>query len=196
MVVPRPPFGKALPVASGCATPALWKSTARREWKPSTPDQVVLRTNTNRQRAVAVISRQFATVGLKHTSRNVGWLPGQSPAELALTPLAIGQLTNFCGEFRSVPLFLMNSVPTHASSQSPGYPVWNAKEDQLTVCLGGYPGGPYLLPTTRTGRRTAMRILAMPLAVAADAAIGPGVITVWVGPTLGPGPGSEVRCFH
>jgi hypothetical protein len=172
-------------LACGCATPALWKSTDRRAWKPLTPDQVVLITSTNHQRAVAVFFRQFATVGTTSTSRNVGWLLGQSPGELALTPRAIGQLTNSCGEVRSVPLFLAGSVLTDASSQSPGYAVWNSTDQQRTVYLGGYPCGPYLLPTTQTNPRTAMRFIGMPFA--ADAAIGLRAIMVWAGPGFGAG---------
>jgi hypothetical protein len=176
-------------LAGGCATPALWKSTARREWKPSTPDQVVLITNTNHQRAVAVFFCQVARVEGTTTSRDVGWRLGQSPKELALTPRAIGQLTNSCGEFRSVPLFLAGGVPPDASSQSPGYAVWNSTDQQLTVYLDGYPCGPYLLPTTQTDQHTAMRALGMPFALAADAAIGLGAIIWWIGPGFGAGAG-------
>jgi hypothetical protein len=156
-------------LACGCATPALWKSTARREWKPITPDQVVLITTTNQQRAVAVFFRQFAILETPNTSRNVGWRLGQSPEELALTPRTIGQLTNACSELRSVPLFLADGVPDNASSESPGYAVWNWTDQQLTVHLDGYPRGPYLLPTTQTGQRTALRVIVLPFAIAADA---------------------------
>lgn len=176
-------------LACGCATPALMKSTTRREWKPMPPDQVVLITDTNHQRAVAVFFRQVATVGTTSTSRNVGWRLGQSPRELALTPRAIGQLTNSCGEFRTLPMVLAESVPTDASSQSPGYAVWNSTNQQLTVYLDGYPRGPYVLPTTQTNPRTVMRLLGMPFAVAADAALALGAITAWAGPGLGAGAG-------
>lgn len=176
-------------LASGCATPALWKSTACREWKPMTPDHVVLITNTNRQRAVAVFFRQIATVGTTSTSRNVGWLLGQSPGELALTPRAIGQLTNSYSELRSIPLFLADAVPTNASSQSSGYAVWNSPDQQLAVYLDGYPCGPYLLPTTQIEKRTAMRVLGMPFAVAADAVIGLGAITWMAEPMFVAGAG-------
>jgi hypothetical protein len=158
-------------LACGCASPALWKSTARRQWKPITPDQVVLITNTNHQRAVVVFFRQFVILETPNTSRNLGWRLGQSPEELALTPRTIGQLTNSCGELRSVPLFLADGVPDNASSESPGYAVWNWTDQQLSVYLDGYPRGPYLLPTTQTEQRTALRVIVLPFAVAADAAI-------------------------
>ena len=134
-------------LACGCASPALWQSTSRREWKPITPDQVVLFTSTNQQRAVVVFFRQLSTVGTTNTSRNVGWRLGQSPEELALTTRAIGQFTNSCGELRSVPLFQTGNVPTDASSQSPGFAVWNSTDQRFTVYLDGYPCVPYLLPT-------------------------------------------------
>lgn len=158
-------------LACGCATPALWKCTARREWKPVAPDQVVLITDTNHQSAVAVLFRQVAAVGKTNTFRNVGWRLGQPPAELAHTPRTIRQLTNSCGEFAPVPLFLAGAVPANTSSQAPGYAIWNSIDQQLTVCLDGYPCGPYILPTTQTDRRTALRVLGMPFAVAADTAI-------------------------
>jgi len=195
MKTPSLQFGNILSVVflavltSGCATPALWKGTKSRAWSPSTPDQVVLITNTNHQRAVAVFFRQFATVGTTSTSRNVGWRLGEAPGDLALTSRAIGQLTNSCGECRSVPLFLAGGVPADASSQSLGYAVWDSTDQQLTLCLDGYPAGPYGLPTTLTAPRTAMRVLGMPFAVAADAVIGLGAILVWTGPALGAGVG-------
>ena len=72
-------------ITSGCATSALWKSTARREWEPNPPDQVVFNSNTNQQREVAVL-RQFARVGATTECRKVGWHVNQSPEQLALTP--------------------------------------------------------------------------------------------------------------
>ena len=125
-------------VACGCATPALWKSTARREWRPVAPDHVVLITDTNHQHAVVVLFGQIAAVGKTNTFRNVGWRVGQSPRELALTPRAINQHTNSCGEFGSVPLFLAGGVPANASSQSPGYAIWNSMDQQLTVYLSRF----------------------------------------------------------
>ena len=131
----------------------------------------MLITDTNHQHAVVVLFGQIAAVGKTNTFRNVGWRVGQSPRELALTPRAINQLTNSCGEFGSVPLFLAGGVPANASSQSPGYAIWNSMDQQLTVYLDGYPCGPYLLPTTQTERRTALRVLGLPFAVAADTAM-------------------------
>jgi hypothetical protein len=175
-------------LACGCATPALWKSTARRECKPLAPDHLVLTTNTNHQRAVVVLFGQFAAVGKTKIFRDAGWCLGQSPGELALTPRTIDQLTNSCGEFQSVPLFLAGDVPANASSQSPGYAIWNSIDQQVTVYLDGYPCGPYLLPTTRTDRRTALRVLGLPFAVAADTAIVLISLSVaGLGGPMGPG---------
>jgi hypothetical protein len=175
-------------LACGCATPALWKSTAGREWKPMAPDHVMLLTNINQQREVVVLFHQIAAVGKTNSLRIVGWRLGQSSGELAITPRAIDQLTNSCGQFAPVPLFLAGAVPANASSQAPGYAIWNSMDQQLTVYLDGYPCGPYLLPTTRTDRRTALRVLGLPFAVAADAAIVLISLSVaGLGGPMGPG---------
>ena len=163
-------------LASGCVTPALWQSTARREWKPNPPDCVVLMSNPNQQREVAVVFRQFAQVGATTESRRAGWYVSQSPEQLALTSQAIGQLTNSCGERQSIPMFVADNVPPDASCQSPGYAVWDSRDDQLTIHIDGLPSGPFTLPTTHQKRQTAARIIVLPLAIAADTAITGAVI--------------------
>ena len=164
-------------LAAGCATPALWKNTARREWKPNPLDGVVLVSTTNQQREVVVLFRQFALVGTTSECRKAGWAVSQSPEQLALAPHAVGQLTNSCGgELQTIPMFLAGNVPETASSTPPGYAVWHAADDQLTVHIDGLPAGPFTLPTTQQKRRTSERIIVLPLAVAVDAAITGAVL--------------------
>ncbi len=169
-------LGLLAALAAGCVTPALWKSTARREWKPNPPDCLVLLTHPDQQREVAVLFRQFAQVGATTECRNVGWRASRPPEQLALTPQAIGQLTNSCGERQSIPMFVEGSVPETASSTPPGYAVWHAPDKQLRVHIDGLPSGPFTLPTTEQKRQTAARIIVLPLAVAADTALVLGAI--------------------
>jgi len=139
---------------------------------------------------VAVLFRQFAQVGATSKCRNVGWRVSQPPEQLALTPQAIGQLTNSCGgELQTIPMFLEGNVPPDTSSKSPGYAVWHSPYDQLTIHIDGLPPGPITLPTTQQPRQTATRIIVLPLAVAADTALALGAIMVMGAPGLGAGAG-------
>lgn len=158
-------------LTAGCATPALWKQTAAREWKPNPPDQIILVTDTNQQRDVVVVFRQFATVGNTGDSRKVAWLVSQSPAALALTTEAMGQLTNSFGKCEPVPMFFEEPESPDLSSLKPGYTVWHSLDQKLSVHIPNLSVGPYTLPTSHQGRQTALRVCALPVAVATDAAL-------------------------
>lgn len=162
----------------GCATPALWKHTAACDWKPKQPDRVLLITDTNEQREVALFFVQHQTQRKKALYRNVGWNVSQPPDKLAVTPKTISQFTNSCRAFQTVPLYEQAIVPDHASSQPPGYAVWNSTTGQIAVHIDGFPSGPYTLPATSRERNTALRVCAMPFAIAADGAIIAALIFV------------------
>jgi hypothetical protein len=174
----------------GCVTPALWQDTARREWKPNPPDRVMLIAETNHQHAVVVLFRQSEQLGKTSQCRKVGWRVSPSLGELALTPRTIARLTNSCGEVQSVPLFQAENVPETASSIPPGYAVWSGTNQQLTVHIEGIPPGPFALPDSHERARIALRVLALPFALAADAVCGLGAVLVSGGamPAAGAGP--------
>jgi hypothetical protein len=156
-------------VTSGCATPALWKATAIREWKPCLPTEVLLIETAGRQPDAAVLFDQWNE--LTHEYRPVAWRLSQSPTNLSIGSKAVGQLTKSIAPTRTIPLFTVNAVPSDVSSAPPGYAVWDWSGKQLTIHLDGYTGGPRVLPTSHTARRTTLRVIATPLAVTADAAI-------------------------
>jgi hypothetical protein len=172
---------------AGCATPALWKQTAAREWKPNPPDQVILVTDTNEQSDVVVVFRQFATWGSTGDSRDVGWCVSQSRREVALTKEAIGRLTNSACQRITVPMFFAEQEPRNAASLSAGYAVWHPMDQQLTVHATGVPAGPFTLPTSHQKRQTALRVCVLPVAVAADAAlVGAALFAVGMRGYVGP----------
>jgi hypothetical protein len=153
---------------SGCATPALWDRTLEFQWKPGPPAQVVVITDTNRQRDTVIVFSQDAQIRLTYLWRVVGWRVSQSPDKLATTHKAIYQLTNSVSGFESVPVYRPGKVPGNATSQPPGYAVLNVTNEQITLHRDGLPPGPYNLPASTHPKNTTLRVVLTPLAVVAD----------------------------
>lgn len=160
----------SLAVVSGCATPALWKHTAAKNWCPeSFPDQFLAITTTGRQ-DVIVVFHQFAAVGDKTKHRLVAWNLCQPSSELTVGRHALRQLTNACDRVQVMPSFTSETVPADATPATPGYAV-SGPQYEFTVHLDGVCAGPFDLPSTRQDTRLLRRIAILPFSVAADAAI-------------------------
>ncbi len=158
-------------LVSGCATPALWKHTAAREWRPQPlADQFLLTTTTGRQ-DVVVVFRQFANVDCKIKFRVVAWNLRNASSELTVGPKALRQLTNACERVQLMPVFSQDAFPSDATCAPLGYILQDESRDQFTVQLDGVPPGPFELPVSQEGCRSGTRIALMPLAIATDAAI-------------------------
>ena len=153
---------------SGCATPGLWDRTSEFQWKPVPIAQVVVITDTNHQSDPVIVFKQSANIRLTHMFREVGWRVSQSPDELAVTHKAIRQLTNSVGRSESLPVYRSGKVPINASSQPLGYAVLDSTNEQITIHRDGFPPGPYTLPPSTHPKNTTLRVVLMPLAVAAD----------------------------
>jgi hypothetical protein len=169
-------IGAAL--TSGCITPAFWNHTAAHEWKPGPPDQILLLTGKDQRREVAVMFRQVVNDWMTdefwvktNISRNAAWLVGHPSDEVAITPEAMYRFNSHDPEAKSVPLYQQTEVPAGASSEDPGYVVWNPANAQLTVHINGLPSGPFTLPITRQKQKTAKRIIGTPLRVIGDTVI-------------------------
>jgi hypothetical protein len=189
---------------SGCATSALWRHTASHEWKSGRPTQVLLITDTNQQRDVAILFRQNAQDGATNelkkegrpflgfnigpftspptfTTRNVAWRISQPPEQLALTPKTIRQLTNSCCNVQPIPIYdAREAVPGNEISPSAAFAVWNATDRQLTVHGETLPSGPFTLPSTSQKQNTALRVVATPAAIVADAALVGSEIALFI----------------
>ncbi len=164
-------------LGAGCATPALWKNTAAREWQPrEVPDHLLVATRTGRQ-DVIVVFQQRAAIGDKHKDRLVAWDLRQPPTELAVGRGAVRQLTNACESIRSMPVFSSDEVPANASSTPPGYAAREPSCGAFTVHLEGAPSGPFELPVSHVKRRSFARIAVAPFAITADAVIIAAAIT-------------------
>ncbi len=158
-------------LVSGCATPALWKHTAAREWRPQPlADQFLLLTTTGRQ-DVVVVFRQFANVDCKIKFRVVAWNLRNASSELTVGPKALRQLTNACERVQPMPVFSQDALPSDATGAPLGYILQDESRDQFTVQLDGVPPVPFELPVSRERCRSGTRIALMPLAIATDAAI-------------------------
>jgi hypothetical protein len=173
----------------GCATPALWHGTAARQWRLSSPDQVLLFTSTNQQPDVAVVFTQFSANNGSPKSRCVVWCLGEPPTHLIIGTNAVRQFTSSLSGSRAVPLVRAGEAPPAPLATTPGHAVWSSPDEELTVHIEGVPPGPFTLPTAHERARTALRVVGLPFAVAADAVIGLGAIIVWAGPGLGAGAG-------
>lgn len=158
-------------ISCGCATPALWKHTAAREWEPGPPDQLMMINASNQPPEVIVLFRQYIVSNGKHGSRPVTWCLSQSPTNLIIGAQAITRFTNSLAASQTIPLFTDDTAPVEASSTPPGYAAWNSTNRDFSLHLEGQPCGPDTLPATHEDTRTAMRILVFPFAIATDAAI-------------------------
>ncbi len=157
-------------LVSGCATPALWKQTAARVWRPDgTPDHLLMTSTTGRL-DVIVVFRQSTTVGNKPKQRIVAWKPGDSPEQLLVGRSDVRRFTNACERVQLVPVFAREQVPADARTTPPGYA---AAENwcQFSLHVDGFPSGPFDLPVTNVKCRRWARVAGMPLAIGADAAI-------------------------
>ncbi len=162
----------------GCATPALWKHTAAREWWPrSSPDQLLVTTTTGRQ-DVIVVFHQTATVDEKTKHRLVAWNLRDPKSELTVGRGALRRLTNACDRVQIMPVFFQDTIPGDAASTPPGYVVQGAPWCQFTVHLDGVPSGPFELPASHEKCRSSTRIALAPIALATDAALVGAVVMV------------------
>lgn len=165
----------ALPVlgllTSGCATPELWNHTAARDWTPQPPPDQFLATTTAGQHDVVVVFHQATVPHDKLKKRLVAWRLSQSPEGVAVGPKAMQLLTNSCERIETMPVYSPATVSADATCKPPGYAVWDPSVAQFTVYLEGCPLGPFVLPSSHQERNTTMRVVGMPFAIAADAAI-------------------------
>ena len=177
-----------LAAATGCATPALWKHTAARNWYPEHRPDLFLAATTTGRLDLIVVFHQSAVVGDKTKQRLVAWNLSQPPSELTIGPHALRQLTNAYDRVQIVPSFTSDDpITPRASSATPGYVVTGPLRSQFTLHLDGFCPGPFDLPYTRQDTRVLERVAIMPFSVAADAAIVAAVCCAGAG-YGGPGP--------
>ncbi len=177
----------ALPILSGCATPALWKHTAARDWFPADSPSHVLATSTTGRQDVIVVFDQHASVGDKTKSRLVAWNLSQPATALIIGRHALRQITNACDSVQALPVFTSDGIPPNATSTTPGYSVTGPLRFQFTVHLDGAPPGPFVLPYSKQERRLGKRLALLPFAVATDAVIVGAVCCALAGGGGGPG---------
>jgi hypothetical protein len=141
------------------------------------PSEVLLIETAGQPPDAAVLFDQWSASSREY--RAVAYLLSQSPTNLVIGSKAVKQFTDSLASSRSIPVFTVGNVPASVSAEPPGHAVWDATSEQLTIHLDGYPNGPFVLPTSQTARRTALRAAVAPLAVAADAAIVGAVLFVF-----------------
>jgi hypothetical protein len=158
---------------SGCATPALWKSTASGQWVPGEPERVcVFATKAAPTPDMGVFFTQTETTHQPNAKRPVLWCLSQSPTNLTATPMAIATVTNLWRGMRTVPLYSSEAaLPASQTTAPPGFAVLLPDGKGFTLHLDGYPAGPYQLPASKTETQVAARIIGMPFAVGVDAAL-------------------------
>jgi hypothetical protein len=156
---------------SGCVTPAVWKQTAAHKWKPTSPDKLLFLPTTGASPAVIACFAQFTRINDQHKFRPVAWCLGQPPNPLLATGDSARHLTNRFTGCQSMPLFTGNPTNTNLTTTPPGYAVWDWEARQLTIHLDGFPPGPYPLPISYTEVQTTTRVIVLPFAVVADAAL-------------------------
>ncbi len=156
---------------SGCATPALWKHTAARDWTPESYNARLFLASTNSEQDVIVVFRQSATVGKKLHYRLVAWNSSRPSSELAVGRKAVRQLTNSWEQVQILNCFPRDAVLGDAVSTSPGYAVYGPGRDQFTIHLEDAPSASFDLPPCKEKTRVALRAVGLPFAVTYDAVI-------------------------
>lgn len=158
---------------SGCATPALWRSTSAGLWVPEEPERMcVFTTQSAPSLDVGVFFFQTEITHKQHAKRPVLWRLSQSPTNLVVQTTAIASATNLWRGVRSVPIYSAEAaLPADQTTAPPGYAVLLPDKRGFTLHLDGYPAGPYRLPSSNTETQVAARIIGMPLAVGFDTAL-------------------------
>jgi hypothetical protein len=163
----------------GCATPALWRGTAARSWYPNPPDQVVTFNATNDRPEVAIFFTQYSAPAKWSKVRPAVWCPNAPTNDLTTGVRDIHRLTNSWTEVRSLPLYYTNATDSPSAAAGPaGHAVWCSTNRQLTLHLPGTATEPFALPACEEKTRVAARVIGLPFAVTADAAITCVVIFV------------------
>lgn len=158
---------------SGCATPALWRSTSAGQWVPGKPERLcVFTTQSAPSPDVGVFFFQTEITHKPLAKRPVLWRLSQSPTNLVVNSMAIAPVTNLWRGVRTIPLYPAKAaLPADQTTTPPGFAVLLPDSKGFTLHLEGYPAGPYRLPTSNTETQVATRIIGMPLAVGFDAAL-------------------------
>jgi hypothetical protein len=158
-------------VLSGCATPALWRLTAAREWQPALPpDQFLLITSAGQQ-DLFVLFHQTVKFGETSKDRLVAWNLKEPGTSLIIDPLAALSLTNSCDRFTVLEAFNDETTAMEMGSGNPGYVVLDAGGTMFAVHVEGLPSGPFALPTSHEKGKMGLRIGLAPLAIATDAGL-------------------------
>ena len=163
-------------LGTGCATPALVKSTAARYWSPSGAPERFLATTSEGRYGVIVVFPQSCSVKDRVKNRSVAWDPQDGAAGVVAGKSALHQFTNGCDLAVPMPVYSPETVPANATSSPPGYVVLNKSGFEFAVHLDGVPEGPFALPGSPEPCRAGLRAAAMPLAIVADAAIISAVV--------------------
>ena len=165
---------------AGCATPALWHATEKREWRPDSIDQIVILVDSNQQRQLVVLFNQARERDNKKITRKVGWQLGQPPEALATTRAAMRRLTNQPGLLMQPLPILTPTAAANATGRPSSFAVIGYPPNNFVAHINGQPPKDYSLPVTTQTLYTAWTCL-LPAAVAADAAIVGTVAVVVVG---------------
>ncbi len=167
-----------LMACSGCATPAVWKMTAKRHWQPM--EVVELRADDREaHHDVVVIYRErclstnapakprLRAYALNATLTNHA--AGKGPA---FVRLAVA--TNLC----LVPLYAPELCPTNTSELPELYAVRGAGPCEFTLYAEGQPPRTSEVEAHTEQAKTVARVLLVPICVATDAALVIGVVAV------------------
>jgi hypothetical protein len=160
-------------ILCGCATPALWKSTAAGHWVPGEPERLcIFTTRSAPSPDVAVFFTQTETTRKTAVTRPALWRLNQSSTNLVVNAVAISSVTNRWRGVRTLPLYRAEAtIPTNQTTAPLGYAVLLPAGTGFTLHKDGFPTGPYPLPTSDVKTQTTSRIIGTPFAVGIDAAL-------------------------
>ena len=160
---------------AGCCTPAIWKQTAAKDWRPLHERPEVWAKPDGTDALVAFTQTDVASKAPVER-RVAGWL-STWPELSAVGKTAVQHLTNSTPSLTQLSVLDLEELGKVCPLDPEPHAVWDSGSWTLTVKSGTKVLAPVQLPAAHEERRTTARILLTPLGIVGDAAITAGVVT-------------------
>ncbi len=183
-------------VCSGCATPALWKHTAARQWEPTEVLELRADDRPAHHDVVAIYRERCLSTNApaKPRLRAYALYASMTNGAAGKGPVFVSfrTATNLC----PVPLFPAGQAPTNALEVPALYGVRGEGPCKFTLYTRDQSPQTYELEAYTQKTRTLARVLLTPISVATDAAAVAAVSVVLIAASPGAWGSSSSLDFH
>jgi hypothetical protein len=160
---------------AGCCTPAIWRQTAAKDWRPldERPEVWAKPDGTD---ALVAFTQMNAASKAPAERRVAGWL-STWPELSAVGKTEVQNLTESAPSLIRLSVLELDELGKGSPLDPDHHAVWDGGNCVLTIKSGANVMGPVQLPAAHEERRTTARILLTPLGIVGDAAITAGALT-------------------